>query len=179
MGIVTGHKELNKALDSITNNKFRKAALVDAGKNVMKPVLFHAKANAPTLKISEKNPDHAVADELKNDIKLKYSFNESAFSKGGNLKKNSNELTVSVTTGNATKDYAINAEYGRPELIAVRTEAFGRQTKLFEALVPEMIPNPYMLPALKAIEGTADRKFGKHLYKSIQVQLKRHAKLRK
>jgi len=177
MAYITGQKELNKALNSLTDVKFRRKALVDAGKNVMKPVLFHAKANAPTLNISEKNPDHAVANELKNDITMRTSYNDTALTKAGNLKKNANELTISVTTGSKTKDYAINAEYGRPELApVVRTESFGRQTVLFKAPIPEMVPTPFMLPALKAVENTAHAKFGKHLFKSIKIQLAKQTK---
>jgi HK97 gp10 family phage protein len=176
---VTGFKQLNKALDSLIVDKFRKAAMVNAGKAVMRPVLSSAIANAPTLNISDKNPDHAIANELKNDIKMSSSFNATPYTKSGNAKKNLSELLIKVSTGTKTKDYAINAEYGRPELTAVRTEAFGRQTKLFTSKVPEMKPQPFMLPALKSIEGNAHKTFGVELGKSIKIQVKKHAKFAK
>lgn len=176
MAKVKGIKELNKALDSITDPKFRAKALRKAGKEVMKPTLTAAIQNAPTLKISDKNPDHAIAGELKNDIKMRTSINKGAFTKGGSVKKNSHELTVSVTTSNKTKEYAQTVEYGRNEFSVVRTEAFGRQTRAFNAQVPRVNPQPFMKPALDLIEDTAANDFGRILFDEIKTQLSKQNK---
>lgn len=178
---VKGFKELNQMLESLTDNKFRKAALKEAAQNAMKPVLFDAKANAPTLEISEKNPSGVVAGQLKNDIKMKTRYiadPNSIISKSGKLKKNSSEITVSVETGRATKDYAAVVEFGRPEKIAIRSEVFGRKTKEFEAIVPKVTPRPYLQPAFYKHSDKMADKFGKHMYKSIQKQIARQKRLR-
>jgi hypothetical protein len=173
--VISGVKELNAALDSITDPKFRKRALVSAGKKIMQPVLMMAISNAPTLKVSPKNPDGITGGELKSDIKMRTSFKASPVTKSGKMAKGS-ELTISVSTGKLTSDYALSVEYGREELSIVRTNAFGRDTQPFMGTVPKIDPNPFMLPALKSIEGTVEADFGRELFKSIGIELGKQKK---
>lgn len=176
---ITGLKELNKAFDALTDVKFRKAALRNAGKDLMKPVMVEAKRLAPTLKDPAGHPN-AIAGKLRDDIKMTTSVNVSPVTKSGKISKSKkNELTVTVKTGKATEDYAIVAEYGRERTTVIRNEAFGKDTKPFFGVLPELQPKPYMRPALNSNYQRIFNDFAKTMGDEIIKQAKRQKKAKK
>lgn len=178
-----GLKELEKALDELTDVKFRRKALVDAGKHAMEPVLTAAINNAPRLTAANaaKNPN-AVSGQLKNDIKMSTSYNKNVkASRNGNVSDSKKtEMKVVVKTGAETEDYALVAEIGRDEFQVMRSTVFGKKTdKPYLVKIAAIKPQPYMRPALDSNVNRVLNRFYYELGESIHRQAKRQERLAK
>lgn len=172
-----GFKELDTALKQLTEPKFRKAALRRSGKKAMEPVLADAKRLAPTLKDKERNP-HTESGLLKNDIKMSTRTNiRPSVTKSNKIRNSSrHELSVMVKTGKQTEDFALFVEYGREAFVITRTVTYGKQTKEYVTISPEVEPQPFMRPALYDNYDSTFKIFRDELAKEIGIQAKKQAK---
>ena len=180
-----GLKELSKALDGLTEVRFRKRAMVSAGRKAMQPVLDDARSNAPVLspEAAAKNPS-ATAGALKSDIKMSTKYNDDPKASNGRIKKNNEaELKVVVKTGKDTEDYAFIAEHGRDEFHVYRNQVFGKPSKTYLAVVAAMKPQPYMRPALESnVDRVLNRfyyEMGNAIHRQAKAQARHFAKVGK
>lgn len=172
---VTGLNELDKALDSLTEDKFRKAALRNAGKKSMQVVLRDAKDNAPVLK-DDRGGD-VIAGQLRDDIKMTTSVNISPLTKSGKLSKNkTSELKVLVKTGKDTEDYALVTEFGRESYEVIRDKAFGKNTESYKVTIGKIDPRPFLAPALDNNKNKVLNDFRDELEQAIIIQAKKMEK---
>jgi len=173
---VSGLNVLRKNLNTLTEPKFRKAALMQAGRAAMLPILNTAKVYAPVLSQSnvEKNKKLS-AGTLKNDIKYRGAYNRSPkFKKNGKMKTLSQyEYVGQIKTGKATQDYAVPVEFGREEFIVLRIHAFGRKVNPYEAVMAEIKPQPFMRKSLDLHANTAVIGFANSLKTTIAQQTKK------
>ena len=151
---VKGMKELSKALDGLTEPKFRKAALRKAGKTSMSPVLTAVKAAAPVWTNLSTLPKGSAPAALKRDIKMSTSVNVTPkVSKSGKISKASrNELKVTIKTGKNTEKYALVSEYGRDEHSFLKYTVFGQPVFAFTATLPQLKPDPWMRPTFDRMQ---------------------------
>lgn len=172
----SGFKELDKALDKLTEDKFRKAALRNSGKMAMAPVLFSAKKNAPVLKTE--GGENAKAGQLRDDIKMSTSVNVSPVTKSGKVSKSKkDELKVVVKTGKDTEDYALVTEYGREPVTIKKVHVFDKvAAQPFDYTFGEIQPRPFMQPALYDNKGEVLSIFYKELGSEIMTQAKKQEK---
>lgn len=175
-----GFKELGFALNSLTEPKFRKAALRRSGKAAMQPVYNDAKRLAPTLKDKGRNPD-VVSGILKNDIKMSTRTNiRPSKTKSGKIRTSSkHELSVMVKTGRQSEDFALIVEYGRDEFVITRTVVFGKDSKEYATISPSVEPQPFMRPALYDNYDRVFKIFRQELEMEIAKQAKKQAKFLK
>lgn len=172
---VNGLDALDKALDGLTDEKFRKAALRRAGKKSMQVVLNDAKQNAPVLK--DETNDSAIPGQLRDDIKMTTSVNVSPTTKSGKLSKNKNaELKVRVKTGKDTEDYALVTEFGRDPYTIQRDKVFDKKTNTYTAIVGKIDPRPFLGPALHDNREKVLTDFRKELTDEIFTQAKKMGK---
>lgn len=173
-----GFKELDKALESLTHPKFRRAALRRSGKAAMQPILEAAKAKAPTLQNAEKG-SQATKGLLKNDIKMSTRVNITPnIQKNGKIRKTSkHELSVMVKTGKKTEGYALVIEYGRDESVYIQSSVvFGKKTKEHAKTTPAFKAQPFMRPAMDENASEVFLIFRRELEKEIASQVKKQAK---
>ncbi len=175
---VYGLDALDKALDGLTDVKFRKAALRRAGKKSMQVVLNQAKNDAPILK--DETNGEAVAGQLRDDIKMSTSVNIDPTTKSGKISKNKDaELKVKVKTGKDTEDYALVTEFGREEYQVQRDQIFGKNTKSYTVNIGKIEPRPFMAPALDDNKNKVLTDFAAELADEIILQGKKMAKSNK
>lgn len=168
---VNGLKELEKALDNLTEPNFRRLALMRSGKVAMQQILADAIMNAPTLSSGNvpKNPNIS-GGELKSDISYRGTYNmQPRRNRKGEVKGGLNkyEYVGQVKTGPKSQDYAIPLEYGRAEFTVMRIKVFGNIVDPYEAQMVEMKPNPFMRKALDSNAASSITKFKTEL--AIQV----------
>lgn len=175
-----GFRELGFALDKLTEPKFRKAALRRSGKAAMKPVYEEARQLAPVLKDVSRNPEVAK-NILKNDIKMSTRTNiRPSKTKSNKIRKTTkHELSVMVKTGKASEDFALVVEYGRDEFVITRTVVFGKDSKEYVTIAPEVKPQPFMRPALYNNYDKVFKIFRTELEKEIAKQAKAQARFLK
>ncbi len=175
---VSGMKELQKAMASMTDQDFRRKALNSAGRKAMKPILASAIQNAPLLKPEhvKKNPN-ITAGTLKGDIKYRGKYNKEPKLNKAETKVmplSQHEWIGRVMTGKATETYAIPIEYGRDEYTVVRINVFGRNVDPFEQELKELEPNPFMRKALQKNRFDAYNIFKQEILKRVAMQAKRN-----
>lgn len=177
---VLGFRELGFALDKLTEPKFRKAALRRSGKAAMKPVYDDVKRLAPTLRDDSRNPNVAK-NILKNDIRISTRTNiRPSKTKSNKIRSTSkHELSVMVKTGKASEDFALVVEYGREAFVITRTVAFGKETKEYVTISPEVEPQPFMRPALYDNYSKVFKIFRTELEKEIASQIRKQTKFLK
>lgn len=177
---LSGFKELDHALRGLTEPKFRKAALRRSGKAAMQPVYDDVKRLAPTLKDSSRNPNVAK-NILKNDIKMSTRTNiRPSKTKSGKIRGSAkHELSVMVKTGKNSEDFALIVEYGRESFVITRTVVFGKQSKEYVTISPEVEPQPFMRPALYDNYDKVFKIFRTELEKEIAKQAKAQARFLK
>ena len=177
---VEGLDELEKALDAICDDKFRKRYLRKAGKEAMKPVLVDAINNAPVLQNTFNNPS-ATPGALKADIKMRTSVRLTPYTKTGRLvkKQRLNELLVEVKTGKATEDYALVTEYGRDSFVTVRKTVFGKNAEPYKVRVAEIKPKPWLKPALYNNRHRVVATFKKILWEELLKEIKKQYRKQK
>ena len=175
-----GFRELGFALDKLTEPKFRKAALRRSGKAAMQPVYNDAKRLAPTLKDDKRNPNTAKTI-LKNDIRISTRTNiRPSKTKGNKIRESSrHELSVMVKTGKSSEDFALIVEYGRESFVITRTVVFGKDSKEYVTISPEVEPQPFMRPALYDNYDRVFKIFRTELEREIAKQAKKQAKFLK
>lgn len=175
-----GFRELGFALDQLTEPKFRKAALRRSGRAAMKPVYDDAKRLAPTLKDESRNPNVAK-NILKNDVKMSTRTNiRPSVTKSNKIRESSrHELSVMVKTGKASEDFALIVEYGRESFVITRTVVFGKDSKEYVTISPEVKPQPFMRPALYDNYDKVFKIFRTELEREIARQAKKQAKFLK
>lgn len=175
--IMRGFSSLDKALNELTEPKFRKAALRRSGKAAMQPVHRSAIKNAPFLKDKTRNP-HTPIGLLKTDIKMSTRTNIAPKTmKSGKIRTTTkHELSVMVKTGRKTEDFALIVEYGREAFVITRVVAFGSPTKEYVTISPEVEPQPFMRPALDDNYRKVFNTFRSELTKEIASQAKKQAR---
>lgn len=182
---ITGLKEVEKSLDSLTDIKFRKAALSEAGKASMERVLRAAILLAPTRKPSASATWDAYraskgldndGTSLKDDIKMRAYYNMNAakaLTKRGKLRKNKEaESVIVISTGKTTEDYAFSVHSGREKQVVI----YDRDGELRRITLGEMTPTYFMSRALDMYASYIPKVYASFLRKNIQKQLKRQAR---
>lgn len=173
-----GLKETSKALDKLTEPKFRKAALRSAGVTAMSPALSAIKAAAPVWRDLATLPNGSQPAALKNDIKMSKSVNvQPKMSKSGKLQKASqHELKVVIKTGKATEKYALVSEYGRESHSFMKYNVFGQEVLGFMATLPALDPDPWMRPTFDRMQASITKTFGTKLGEAVILQAKKQKK---
>lgn len=175
---VDGLKGLSKALNGLTEPKFRKAALRTAGRKAMAPVLAAAKARAPVWTDTSTLPEGAKPGALRDDLRMSVSVNvEPKVGKNGKITNSSkNELKVTIKTTKATEDYALVSEYGREEHTFMKYTVFGKPVLGFEATLPKLTPEPWLRPTFDGMQNKVVQDFASELEISIAKQAKKQQK---
>lgn len=175
-----GFKELAKALDNLTEPKFRSQALRKAGKAAMTPTLHALKSAAPVIKNPEKLPKGMKPGELSDGIKMVVSAPvQPKFTKktGKITKASEHELKVTIYTGKGAESYAIVSEYGREETPIMRYHVFGKPVLGYKSKLPAIEPKPWMRPTFDKEKGDIVDRFAKELTKSIEWKVKQQNKI--
>lgn len=175
-----GFKSLSKALDNLTEPKFRSQALRRAGRRAMEPTLAKLKAAAPRIKNPEKLPKGVTPGELANGIKMSVSapVQPKFTGKTGKLTKASeHELKVTIYTSTKSASYALVTEYGRQETPIMRYTVFGRPVLGFQAKLPKIEARPWMRPTFDQDKANIIDRFRDELGKSIEWKAKQQARL--
>ena len=179
VGHITGLIDFEKALDELIEPKFRQQALAAAGRAAMKSVLPDIKAAAPVMQNPEKHPNGKPAGELKNSIKLRVSTSVAPkISKGGKVTKATlKEMSATIRTGKAAKDYAVVTEFGRRSFEITKYSAFGKATMPYKAILASIEARPWMRPTFAAHENSVLNIFISELGKAITKKAKSQKRL--
>lgn len=174
-----GFDTLAKALDNLTEPKFRSQALRQAGRKAMTPTLTLLKNAAPVVKNPKKLPKGARVGQLRDSLTLRVSAPvQPKFSKKGKATKASkNELSAAIYTGRAAEDFALVSEYGRKETVITRYHVFGRPALAYEAILPKLTPKPWMRPTFDKDKGNIVDRFAKELGEAIARKARQQARL--
>lgn len=191
---VQGLKELDAMLDSLTDPKFRKAALRNAGRKAMTPVKDALIANVP----ESDNPDEPSSyahykdgyksGDLKRGVKLKVKINTDKkihITKSGYAKENqSGELYTSVTFDNSVYGLAMILENGRSKREATtksgRTfKVYGRNTDKVKRDIGTTGAKNFVSRTFTEQESAMTERFKSELTTSIIKQAKKMAKAKK
>lgn len=174
-----GFKELSKALDGLTEPKFRSQALRVAGRKAMQPTLSKLKAAAPVVKQPSKLPKTARVGQLRDGLRLTVRAPvQPRISKRGTVTKaTKRELSASIYTGTESSSFAIVSEYGRKEHTVVRYSAFGRPVLAFEQKLPMLEPRPWMRTTFDSDKANIVDRFRQELGKSIERKIRQQARI--
>jgi HK97 gp10 family phage protein len=141
----SGFKELEQALDALTEPKFRAAALRAAGKKTM---IYLEPRISDACPVETNVESGTPGGRLKNSIKSSVSIGKIKTSKTGKVSKsNKHEMSARVTAGDPKNgvDYAIITEYGREETNIQRQTVFGKHVAVpFDVTLPAIAPIPWM-----------------------------------
>ncbi len=184
-----GLKQVGRALDSLTEPKFRQQALRAAGKAAMTPTLAALKTAAPRLKntsiLPNKNAsgDVLAAGDLADGLKLTVSTpKQPKLNKRGTKVTDAtkNELRARIMTGRKSKHYAVVSEYGRDETTVTKYSVFGRPVLGgFQATLPAIQPKPWIRTTFDQQKGDMITTFSQSLGKAIQKKAKQQYKRQK
>lgn len=175
-----GFKELNKALNGLTEPKFRQQALRTAGRKSTDQLLSALKSAAPVIKNADTLPEGSYAGELRDSIRRTVSTpKQPKLTRSGKkiTKASRHELRVIITVGNSKVDYAPISEYGREETPIMRYSIFGRPVLGFETKLPALPAKPWIRPTFDASKGKVIDSFQKELTDSIKKKAKQQARI--
>lgn len=171
----TGFKDLSKALDALTEPKFREQALRIAGKKAM----VYLKPKIENACPIEKNVESGKpGGRLKNSIKSSVSIGKLKTSKSGKVNNSSkHEMSARVTVGDPKSgvDYAIVTEYGREETNIRRYTVFGNPVLGFDVKLPAIEAKPWMRTTFGQNKHRIVLTFQKELANSIKKKAKQQS----
>ncbi|WP_188013166.1 hypothetical protein [Photobacterium damselae] len=190
---VDGLKELDALLDSLTDEKFRKAALRNAGRKAMTPVKATLISKIPSSDNQETPSSYKhyndgngyQSGDLKQGVKLKVKVNTDKkikLNKNGYAKDNqAGELFVDVTFDNKLYGLAAILEHGRSKREATTKRGntfhvYGHKTDKVKRDIGTFEGKNFVSETFTEHESDIVNTFKKELTTSIAKQAKKMAK---
>lgn len=191
---IKGLDDVEKLLDGLTDAKFRKNALRNAGRKAMAPVKETLKSKIPSGVSDDSSYKHYqgsskkegyTSGDLREGVKLKIAVNTDKkirTDRNGYAKGNlASELFANVTFDNHVYKLASILENGRTKRTATTRNGkvfhyYGKRTDMVQRDIGTTAPKHFVASTFAECEGTMVQIFKRELIGSIEKQYKAMSK---